>query len=144
MGKFAGLAASTATGFRAPIIDPVESEPISDKAGKPAYIEVLSSDSEVARTFDRENGKRQDRKILAGRSNEVLDDDPHARNAARMAALTVGWYLVDPQTGEPIDVPFSDANAVELYSDPDTAWLYRTAFVGATTIANFMKRSPKT
>lgn len=143
MGKFGALAAKTSATYRVQIIDPLESTPIVDKDGKSAFIEVMSNDSETARTFDRENGKRVDRKMLAGRTNELLDDDPLARNAQRMAKLTVNWYLVDPETKEQIDVPFSEENAVELYSSPDTAWLYRQAVVGSGNLANFMQRSPK-
>lgn len=145
MSKFGSLAVDTSQTSRMIIINPRTELPVKDKAGKEAYIEMLGPDSEQARKLDRERGQALGRKLRTGRGTQALDDeDPIEDQIAKLAAVTTGWYLVDPNSGAPIDVPFSQANAVEFYSDPAMGWLRRAAFVHHNTVANFMQGSSKT
>jgi hypothetical protein len=64
-------------------------------------------------------------------------------NIAKCAALTAGWHLVDPETLEPIDEPFTVENASELYSLPLTSWIWVQPWAAANNHVNFIKRSAK-
>jgi hypothetical protein len=136
--KFGGLSASVADTFKMPIISPVTDQPLKDKSGKEAFLELASADSEIGRKIARERQAAMTQRALRGRA--IAQDDPTEQNIALIAALTRSWYLVDLD-GKQIDVPFSLENATELYSDPGMAWLYRQAFVAANEVANFIKRS---
>lgn len=142
--KFAGLsAAGVADTFNVVLISPETDLSIKDKAGKESYIEVMSQDSDVARAFNLERSKSVNRKVYGGRGQELMDEDDLTIGIARMARLSRGWYLVDPATKEPIDVEFSEENAIELYTATDTHWIYRQAVVGSAALRNFMRRAPK-
>jgi len=144
MSKFAGLAANVADSFKVVLISPETDLPIKDGDGKEAYIEVMSQDSDVARAFNLDQNKAINRKVFGGRGQELAETDDLAVSIARMAKLTRSWYLVDPSTGSLIDVPYSEADAVALYTAPETHWIYRQALVGSAALRNFIKRSPKT
>ena len=58
----------------------------------------------------------------------------------RMAHLARGWHLVDFD-GNVIDVPFSEANALELFSDHRMKWLQDQASIFHGDRANFPLRS---
>lgn len=138
-GKFGGLSANISDAFKMPIISPVTDAPLKDKDGKEAFIELLSADSDIGRRIDRERTtaltKRQLRGKIAGAADNAIE-----QNYATIASLTRGWYLLD-LAGNPIDVAFSEQNALELYSSPETAWIYRQAFVAVNEVANFIKSS---
>lgn len=116
---------------------------IRDKDGNPAYIDMLSPDSEPARAVDRQVGKAFTRKIRTGKAREVDDEDPIETQVEKLVAVTTGWSLVDPATRERLDVPFSPANARALYSSPKTGWIRRRAWTYHNNEANFMQRSAK-
>lgn len=139
--KFGGLTAKVSDAYKMPIISPETDQPLKDKDGKEAFIELLSADSEVGRRIDSARQAALTQRAMRGKITGAGDDSLE-QNIAKIAALTRGWYLVD-LTGNPIDVPFSLQNAIELYSDPGSAWLYRQAFTAANEVANFIKRSSK-
>lgn len=141
MGKFGALAADISKPFRVYLLDPVTDQRIKDKDGNEAYVEVYSIiDSDRAIQFDKEH-----RTSLARRARRTEDEDNiRDFNAAKLARLTAGWHLVDPATGETIEVDCTEANAEELYSDPGAGWVFRQALLGASDTANFFTRSPKT
>lgn len=141
MSKFAALAANVATPYRIELVDPITDQPIKDKKGNPAYIDILSTDSAAAREFDAGERKKVTEKAIKGRSADLPDQ--FETNIAKAAKLTKAWHLVDPMSGEVIDVPCTAENAVELYSEPGMGWLFSQVWVGATDPANFMKRSAK-
>lgn len=141
MSKFAALAADVASAFRMPVISPLTEEPIKDKEGKEAYVELLSADSEAGRKIDRVQSIAAVRKLRSGR-NLQDEDDLSEGQIDKLVALTVGWYLVDPD-GNPMDVPFSERDARELWNAQGMAWLRRQAWVFVNTAGNFIKRPSK-
>jgi hypothetical protein len=117
-----------------------DGEPIKDVDGKAAYIDVHSMDSSIARRFDKKERVTAIENIRKGKGpSEIID--PLERNLAKLAALTAEWYLVDPDTGIPIDVPCSAESAVALYNRPNTSWITDPLFAAASNNANFTKRS---
>lgn len=138
--KFAALAANVADTFRVELIDPITDAVLTDAQGNPAYIDVLSTDSEAGRAFDREARARAVRSARKSRSGMPDDVDQLEENQQKCARLTKGWHLVDPHTRAPIDVPCNPANAAELYSEPGMNWLFVQVFAGAANPGNFMKR----
>jgi hypothetical protein len=138
---FAALGARVHDGFKVKLIDPVTGLPIVSKDGQEAFIEVLSTDSEQARAFDRERQRAASRLISTGQQDTLIDEDGTIVAIKRTAVLTKSWHLVDPASGEPIDYPCTRENAEALYMAPETRWIYRLAVVGSANTANFMKRS---
>jgi hypothetical protein len=142
--KFGQLAAATSETFRVELIDALTDTVIKDKAGKVAFIEVMSADSEVGRKFDKEQRAIFRRKQMKSRNGIVEGDDQLEENINKCAVLTKAWYLVDPATREEIAVPCTAENAVELYSAPGMNWLFLQPWVAAQNAANFIKRSART
>lgn len=114
-------------------------EPVVDKDGKRAYIDMLSEDSPTGRRFDKE--WREHTFSLAADGKPAPTQFEH--NIAKAAALTTSWHLVNPDTLEAINEPYTLENARELYALPDTRWLWGPAWVAANNSANFIKRSAK-
>jgi hypothetical protein len=140
--KFGALAANVSESYKVVLIDPFTDQPIIDKSGNPAFIEVLSADSDEGRAFDRERGVALTRKALR-RGGQSIDDDALEQNVAKLARLTKAWHLVDPVLLEPINVECSVENAADLYSSGGTAHIFRQVWLGANEPANFMRRSSK-
>ena len=143
MDKFGSLSAKVEKPFRVILLDPATDLPLKDKDGKEAYIDVLSAQSDAGRKFDRERQTQMARRAMRSR-NQVLDEDAFEINTAKTAALTVGWYLVDPSNGEPIDAAFSMEAALEFYRLPLAHPFFMQAFVAAHETANFIKSSSTT
>jgi hypothetical protein len=141
--KFGALAADVAHTFKVELIDAVTDKPIKDKHGKIAYIEVLSTDSPEGLKFDKEQRAVFRRKALRSRNGRVEGEDQLEENINKCAVLTKSWHLVDPNTLEPMDVPCTAENAVELYSAPGMNWLFIQPWTAAMDPANFIKRSAK-
>lgn len=141
MSKFGALAANVATPYRVELLDPISDDPIKDKQGNPAYIDVFSTDSEAGRAFDKEERRKIVDRAAKGRAADLPDQ--YEMNAAKAARLTKGWRLVDPASGEVLDVPCNAENALELYSEPGMNWLFVQVWTAASNAANFMQRSPK-
>lgn len=144
LSKFAGLAADVDHGFRVYLIDPVTDAPIVEKGtGDKAFIEVLSVDSREGQLFDKEARRITSTRLMHGRKEAVANEDSLEQNKAKLARLTKAWLLVDPVTGEKIDVPCNATNAGELYSENATHYIYQQAWMGAIEPGNFFKRSAK-
>ena len=77
-----------------------------------------------------------------GRSTRVTPEQIEAEGNDLLAALTKGWKLVDLD-GNPIDVPFSQENARELYALTAVAWLRDQVDEYIGDRANFSKASSK-
>jgi hypothetical protein len=136
MSKFGSLAPSDKP-YRVNI--KLDGKQIIDKDGKPFFIDVYSEDSAVGRRFDKE----QREQALANARNGIDQPTQLEINIAKCAALTAGWHLVDPDTLDPIDVPFTIENAKDLYSRPMTTWIWGQPWVAANNHANFIKNSAK-
>lgn len=148
MSKFASLGVNTSASARMEIILPGEIDPLTDKAGKVAYIEFLPWDSEPGRAYDRRKTTEAVRKGFRQKSRaelraEAENEDMAADQAERLSVLAVGWHLVGADK-DVIDIKFSADDALELFSDPATAWLRRQAWVYVANEANFMTSSSKT
>lgn len=138
---FAALAARVDEGFKVFLINPATGKRILDEDDRPAYIEVLSGDSEVAEKFDRDRQKKANDAAASSLLTGTKEDDETPELVAKIAALTVGWHLVDPVSRSVIDVPCTPDNALALYNGRETRWIYRQVMPQAATIANFMQRS---
>lgn len=138
MSKFGSLIARVDKTFRVELPSPKQAgKLLKDKDGKVAYIDVLSSESEAARKFDREFQEKLADDVAAGITEFPAQIEV---NKQKCAALVTGWYLVDPETRDAIDIPFSPENAKELLTDPGAAWLFYPVWLGANKTANFMER----
>lgn len=137
MSKFEGLALAVEVVGRMVLKHPITGLPIRDAAGNEAWVDLHSADSEPARKAQRAITNAR----LSMRNRNALDAKRlETEGTELLADLTAGWSLLSLD-GEPIDVPFSRANAVELYSEPSLAWIREQAdaFVGARE--NFSKAS---
>lgn len=141
MSKFAALAANVADTFRVELIDPISDDVLRDRDGKPAYIDVLSADSEIGRAFDAEARQRAFRAARKSRTGMPDDIDQLAENQRKLARLTKGWHLVDPHSRDVLPVPFTEKDAGDLYAEPGLNWLFTQVWAAAANPANFMKRN---
>lgn len=141
--KFEALAAEVDVPFKVILIDALTSEPIEDKQGQKSYIEVLSVDSTEGQLFDKEGRRVTNTRLMAGRKEAVANEDGVETNKRKTARLTKSWHLVDPATGEVIDVPCNQVNALELYMSNRTHHIWQQVWMGAIEPGNFIKRSPK-
>lgn len=117
----------------------LDGKAIVDKDGKPSFIEIFAEDSAVGRRFDK-----QWRDHCLDLAKDGRDPPTQLeQNIAKCAALTAGWYLVDPETQEAIDEPCTIESAKDLYSRPMTAWLWSQPWMDAHKAGNFIKRSAK-
>jgi hypothetical protein len=141
--KFGSLSSSVDEPYRVVLIDPKTDEPLVDLNGGEAYIDVLSSQSDAGRKFDRDRQKVITRRAMRNRSQDIVDDDQFEVNILKLARLTKGWHLVDPVSKESIDADFSQDAAVEFYKLPLAFPFYMQAWLAANEPANFMKGSSK-
>jgi hypothetical protein len=142
MSKFGALAADVEKTIEVKLINPKTGEVICDKDGKASFIEVLSTDSQVGREFDKARRKIVMDRAMRSRNQLAATDDQLQQNQAKLAKLTRSWYLVDPATKEQIpDYPCTEENAKELYSFGGTAHVFRQVWLDADETANFIGRS---
>lgn len=142
MSKFGGLAANVTAPSRMTIIYPVTGKPIVDENGKQAYIDLMSQDSAAGRQLAKDRAaeqvKRLSRSGLGGEIDDVVDEQVET-----LAALTTGWYLVDPITQEPLDIVFAGPDSArEVFSSPEVQWIRRAAYLHVLNTGNFMQASP--
>lgn len=134
MSKFAGLGLKVDTPSRMTIVHPVTRQPLriagTDEA---AYLDLLSVDSAAGQAHQRAAANRR----LASRQRKMTIEELEAEGVDLLAALTRGWRLATLD-GHPIDVPFTVADARELYSAPELAWLKQQANDFAADAGNFL------
>ncbi len=136
MSKFGSLAPSDKPHR---VLIKLDGKQIIGKDGKPFFIDVYSEDSSRGRKFDKE----QRDEMLANARNGIEQPQQIEINIAKCAALTAAWYLVDPETLDPINEPCTIENAKELYSLPLTSWIWVQPWAAANNHVNFIKRSAK-
>lgn len=139
MGKF-GSGVSVNDAFKVVIIDPATDLPLKDVDGNEAFVEVLSTDSDIGREFDRTRRKVGMQRMIRT-NNALAQDDPVDENQQKLARLTRAWHLVDVASYQPIEVECSETNALELYRDGGMQWLYRQVWLGASSAANFIRKA---
>lgn len=144
MSKFGNLSIATDKTSRMSIFLPNEIEPLLDQDGNEAYIDFLPWDSEPGRRFEQEQNRAVVSKSLRQRGRAELADSVNVikDQAERLAVLATGWHLVDHDRSV-IDLPFSRANVLELFTEPGMAWLRRQAWIFVSNEQNFMPRSSK-
>ena len=140
--KFDALALPVDTPARMTICHPHTLKPLYLRDGnvitsEHAYLDLLSTDSEAAVAYDRKLIEEHAANPMRARNSPA---DLFEAGCRRLAHLTRGWRLVDFD-GNPIDVPFSEPNAVELYSNHRMTWLREQALMFLADRANFPLRS---
>ncbi len=138
--KFAALELETEKPGRMVVVHPITRQPLKDAEGAESYIDLYSSDSSIARKYDRSVFRQ--RLNMRGRG-KVQPEQIEAEGVGRLAALTAGWYLVDLK-GTPLEVSFSDDNAREIYGATQVAWLREQVEEYTTDRENFSKASSST
>lgn len=119
MNPFASLALPVDEPARMIIHMPGGGPPLRNaETGEPAWIDLLSPDSAVARAHER---KVQD--LRMGRARRPLGmEEIEELGVELLAKLTRGWSLVGLD-GAPLDVPCSEESARQLYARPSLRWL---------------------
>lgn len=136
--KFAALSLEVEKPGRMIIRHPGTQAPLVDGEGREGWIEVFSSDSDVA---NRQRRAVQNRRMDDFRNKRrPTVEEAEADGLDLLAAITAGWYLVGPD-GAVLDVPFSRDAARELYASAGTAWLRDQVDIFAGDRANFVKAS---
>jgi hypothetical protein len=143
MSKFAGLALEVDKPARMPIRHPATGEPIRNASDPKdmAYVDVYSSDSEIARRHRRMFGQKRLDAMARKRKATVRIEDFEESDTELLVALTAGWRLIGID-GVPIDVEYSAQHARELYESPAMAWLRDQVDEFAAERENFSKASP--
>jgi hypothetical protein len=133
MSKFSGLSIGVDQPSKMLILHPVTRQPLRNKdTGEESWIEVLSMGSKVGREHDRSVTDKQ----LKMRNRRLTADEFEGDMTEKLARLTKGWSLVTLE-GDPIDVPFSVANARELYAMAELVWLREQVNDWASDLGNF-------
>jgi hypothetical protein len=133
MSKFAALALKPSG--RMLVVHPATKEPLVDGEGRQAYIDLHSADSDAARKWRHAlTNKRIEAKV----SRVLTAEEAEREQLAFLAAMTTGWYLLDPE-GQPLDVPFTTADAADLYRE--VPWLRDQVDIYLGDRANFWKAS---
>lgn len=136
MSKFSSLALPVDQPARMTIHHPITRQPLRDAEGV-AYVELYSADSEVA----RKHGRTVSRRRLAMRAGTKLTpEELEAEGVELLSVLTAGWRLLSLD-GAALDVPFSQANARELYADNAMSWLREQVNEFAAERGNFFAAS---
>lgn len=137
MSKFSGLALAVEKPQRMPLLHPTTNEPLKDDKGREAYIDLYSSDSDVARKQERAISRR--RLNVRGRT-KVSPEEIESASLDMLVAITAGWHLVD-LAGKAIDVQFNASNARELYEEAELSWVRDQVDQFAGDRANFLPAS---
>jgi hypothetical protein len=141
MSRFASLLLDVDKPGRMAIRHPATGEPMTNSALEAAYVDVYSSDSEIARKHQRAIGQRRFEEAQRRRKRGAKYEEFEEANIDFLVALTAGWRLVGLDGGD-LDVPFNKDAARELYSEPGMTWLRDQVEEFAGDRANFSKASP--
>lgn len=119
------------------ILDPRNNLPMKGKDGKEAYVDVYSSDSEIARKFNRQI---KTARLRTRNPNAITGDKLEEEDVERLAALTSAWHLV-AFDGETIELECTNENAKKLFANNKLQWLVEQIDTFAGSRANFSKAS---
>lgn len=136
--KFDGLGLEVEKPSRMTIHHPAKGTPLRDCDGNEAYIDLLNPDGPKGRAFDRK--VTTDRLSRRNRAAAPTGEQIEAEQTDKMVDLTTGWHLVDLD-GNALNVPFSPADARELYSTPAMGWLRIAVQEHLANYSNFAKAS---
>lgn len=140
--KFAGLALGVDKTQRMPLMHPVTGQVLRAKdTQEEAYIEGYSTDSKIGRDFLQELQRRRlNAQRNAGGRDRTTPEQQEAENVDFLAILTTGWSLVTLD-GEPLDIPFNQQNARELYAAREVLWIRDQWNTFVSERANFPQSS---
>lgn len=134
--KFAGLELAVDKPQRLTLLHPNTRQPLRDKKGEEAWIDLYSADSDVARKHNRAIQRRLLNVSARGQRIKRTPEELEAEGLDLLVALTTGWRLVS-LSGDHMDVPFTAENARELYGAPSMAWLREQVDEFAADRGNF-------
>lgn len=138
MSKFDALELAVDQPSRMTIHHPITGAPLTNDEGD-AWIDLLSLDSNKAKAFER---KLTSSRLSQRVRQQITADQLESEHTSRLANLCVGWKLLTLD-GSPLDVPFSESNAAELFSNNRMSWLREQCEAFLANRANFMKGSSK-
>lgn len=137
--KFAALELAVEKHGRMIINHPITAQPLRPKDGgdEPAYIDLFSADSPIA--------KKNNRNLMRNRLNmrgkgKLTPEQLEAEAIDLLVSLTVGWKLL-ALDGSPLDVPFTQENARELYASEAMSWLREQVDAYTSDRGNFSQAS---
>jgi hypothetical protein len=139
MSRFASLALDTDTPRRMTIIHPKTREPMVDRDGVEAFLDLLALTSAPAQ---KARNRIQQRRIEA-RQRRVTVEDTEAESMEVLAACTVAWHLVGLD-GAHINVPCDRDAALELYTTPGLRFIVDQAITFADSAGNYLPGSSTT
>lgn len=135
--KFADLELAVDMPSRMIISHPVHGTPIAAPDGSEAWIDLLSLDSTAHRAYDRKVTNSRLERASAGQGR-VTAEQLEQEAVDRLAILTRDWHLLSFDGGL-LDVPFSEANARELFGAPAMSWLRQQVEAHVARRANFTR-----
>lgn len=148
MTKFAKLKIASDVSFKMILNSPYTNLPIrlaypegtaeEVKAAEPfAFIHVLSSDSVVAKSYEREQMDRRMSRRGKMPSAEEIEEETLLKFAKLVAGAKGGWMLADPATGEIIECACTESDAIDVLRE--AGWVLEQVIEAANSRANFKK-----
>ena len=135
MSRFSDLALSLDQTGRMTILHPVTGQPlVSVATGEAAWIDVLAAQSPAGRAHQRQMLVRALER--GGQARRASYEDVMGDEAARLSKLVRGWFLVSLD-GRPMEVPFSEGAALELFTEESLWWLRDQVATFAADLGNF-------
>lgn len=134
-GRFQNIGYAVDEPRRLVLVNDDTGEPIKDEDGKEGYIDLISYDSRAAAKLKADFGNRR----LQSRGRQIIMEAIEVEQIDLLAVLTKGWHLVDI-TGVVITDDIADAR--EVYSMPELAWIRRQAEAFAAKLGNFTRKAP--
>lgn len=126
---------------RMPLLHYQTRQPLRGENGEEAWIDLYSSDSDIARRHNRESQRR--RLNMRGRG-KLSPEELEAEATDLLVALTADWSLMSPLTtlspnGKPLDLPFSSENGRKVYDQ--VTWIREQVDEFAADRGNFTPAS---
>lgn len=139
MSKFASLGLAVEKPVRMTITNPLTHQPLRDKKGSEAWIELLSMDSPQAQAHGH---KITNQKLRQRGRSTVSSEELEADRVELLAALTRGWRLLGLD-GVAIDIDCNADTTRQLYTEPSMFWLREQVNEFIADRANFLPASSK-
>lgn len=143
-GKFGALSVPVDQPARLELMHPWTGQPLrsapNGSGDEPvtAYIDLLPATSAIGKMHDRAMLDKNLRRGVRRMSAEELESD----QIEKLAKLTKGWQLVGLD-GTKMDVEFSQSNARELYTLPESNWILDQARMFVEDLGNFKVAASK-